>query len=577
MPAWWIRAYEAAVLSEADGASAMTHAVRAGLAPAFSPVEMNALAAILASLQEQILVGKHQRLAVVTEEHLKHAGTASKPRRLLFEKVVQILTGVRLLSVGDDGATESQRLFAADAWRLEDDGNATVELKPALLGLELVLGFGDAHLDLVRVAQGEKSSQSVLGEAAPLTLARSLWLDLAGIDQMLLLRLERAMQWQCRWLQLEGVFGMPVSELFQGVQLGEPKGRDVAGGELAQRLRALARLGKKLSAHGVLQGSQADCYLAVAEAEEKELSLVWQLTRERLASETMMSYRQSVATFTATHRYGDFLEPLLRLFVPKAPRDDELAGARALWERLSLVEDAPAEISGLEHTPSQMLSPRVLFFELLQRQQQKSKWPLPEALLRSPIGPLLASHPGEEGVALLGFSRLLDESPDLLRALRDVPMATLTSQASLKDRDLQLHLQGLLKPRASVVVSTPATTIAPDSQIDSVSDKDDVPAESAPRRKGAVSGALASRMLRIASDELARMRTAHPDRFSELKRAYLNSLDEVGRRLMLDVQKRMQQSLFEEHLRQRLVRFMVENPGSWRSSEGVRREASERF
>jgi hypothetical protein len=47
----------------------------------------------------------------------------------------------------------------------------------------------------------------------------------------------------------------------------------------------------------------------------------------------------------------------------------------------------------------------------------------------------------------------------------------------------------------------------------------------------------------------------------------LETLDETSRRLLLDVQKRIQPSMFDEQLRQRLVRYMVENPGAWRSAE----------
>ncbi len=84
-------------------------------------------------------------------------------------------------------------------------------------------------------------------------------------------------------------------------------------------------------------------------------------------------------------------------------------------------------------------------------------------------------------------------------------------------------------------------------------------------------------MLRTASDELQKMRTAHPEHYDRLKRSYFDSLDDIGRKLMLDVQKRMQASMFEEHLRQRLVRFMVESPGSWRSMEGQKQGQNPAF
>jgi len=83
----------------------------------------------------------------------------------------------------------------------------------------------------------------------------------------------------------------------------------------------------------------------------------------------------------------------------------------------------------------------------------------------------------------------------------------------------------------------------------------------------AAAGAQAARMLKVADAELVKMRRASPDSYRELTRHYLQSLDPVGQRLLLDVQRRIQPTHFDEQLRQRLVRFMVENPGAWRTAE----------
>lgn len=595
LPAWWIRAYETAVLAEADGDSAMSQALKGGLAPALSAFEMNALAVVLACMQEQILASSDggRRLSVATEEHLKHAGTASRPKRLQFEKVIQNLCGIRVLADGGDGSPRAHRLFSHDVWRVGGDGGSTdqaavtCELTPSRLGFELVLGYGDAHLDLVRYAQGEPTAAKVLGSQAPLALTRSLWLDLAGVDQLLLLRLERAMQWQFRWLQLEGVFGVPLAELFRGLRLDRADtapGEGPKENELSGRLRMLARLGRKLSAHGFLASPQADCYLAVAEAEEKELSLVWQLTRERLGSEAASAFRRGVAATTRAHRYGDFTEPLHRLFLGPSPGPEALARSRALWERLGSIDEAPVDIGGLEHAPSMMISPQALFYELKLRQEgAATRFQVPPALLEGPLGRLVArGGESEEAQRYLAFCRLLDESPELLRALRDLPFATLTSEASQRDPALGGYLASLLAPAASELL--PVTRAGAETLPAVAATKDGVGADglfasdgsAVTRRKAQVSGALASRMLRIASDELTRLRDAHPERYADLKRTFLGSLDDVDRRLILDIQKRMQATVFEEHLRQRLVRFMVENPSSWRSAELPRREAGER-
>src|SRR6185437_15927736 len=98
--------------------------------------------------------------------------------------------------------------------------------------------LADPHLELVRNATGRAEAGDALGDHAPLVVRRSIWLELVGPEQQLLLRLERAMQWEFRWLQLEGIFGLPLSELFSDLPLpAAPRG--TAGGELARRLRVL--------------------------------------------------------------------------------------------------------------------------------------------------------------------------------------------------------------------------------------------------------------------------------------------------------------------------------------------------
>jgi hypothetical protein len=129
----------------------MQQAFAAGLAPALGTLELNSLAMVLASLQEQILAGGYQNLRVRAEEHLKHAGTIMRTRRFVFEKIVQLLVGLRLLTPTSDGSMRSFSPVAADRWRrLSDDDEFEIGISLNPLGAELLLGLSDAHSDLVR-------------------------------------------------------------------------------------------------------------------------------------------------------------------------------------------------------------------------------------------------------------------------------------------------------------------------------------------------------------------------------------------------------------------------------------------
>jgi len=576
LPSWWVRAYEAAALGEGENeaSGAMEQACQAGLAPAFAPLELNALAMVLTSLQAQLLSRGSKPLVVSPQEHLKHAGTAARSRLFVFEKVIQILTGVRLLVAGDGGELRSHALFARDRWtRPTAGGSLQIEVELAVLGSELLLGLSDAHLDLARRAAGDSAGGDLLGPNPPLAVWRSVWLELLGPEQVLLLRMERSMQWEFRWLQLEGVFGLPMAELFRGLRLPETRAQ---AGELARKLRVLARLGRKLCAHGFLATSAADQYLALDDSNGGGLNLVWQVTRERLASDAASDYRERVCRFFLSHRYDEArFTALARICLPSAAQADGMALAREVFSCIQTAA-APAHLAGLDAgQQSQPILPQALFLELLLRRHGKHAFPVPDSLLGGPLDELTAPH--AEGVAerFLAFCRCLDDDAELVRAVRTLPFVSFAAAVTRQDKSFARYLSEALSPASASL--SPSATKAP--VVPRLVPETPAPAaaasEAAARRPSALQGPQASRMLKIAADELQKMRGSFPDRYQQLRRAYLDSLDEIGRKLIHDVERRMQPHMFEEHLRQRLIRYMVDNPGAYRMSaaDGTRPSA----
>jgi hypothetical protein len=613
LPSWWVHAYEAATMAEAVGAGAMEQATLAGLAPALSPLELNALAVVIAGLQEQLLSGGARGgrgLVVTSDEHLRHASTAVKSRRFTFEKVVQLLPGLRLLRESAEGELRSFRLFAEDAWVRRGDSFG-VELAPSALGPELVLGFSDAHADLVRAGRGEPEGGVLLAGLPPLVLWRSIWLELQGIEQAVFMRMERGMQWDFRWLQLEGVFGVPMGSLFAGLDgddgldgskgVAEARARSSRGeglesaeagrrGHLEKRLRLAARLGRKLCSHGFLSMAVDGQFLAVDGEDDGELHLVWQVARERLASTAAASYRAAVARYMLDDRVAAHSDAILRVLLPEGAGADTLQAARELWAAVSAVPVTAEQLVSTSVLPGQTLLPQVLFVEFCLRRAAEGVLGLPDAVLAGPVAELTEAGAAAPGERFERFLRYLDDAPEVAQTLPNVARATLASTVSKQDADVARHVRAVFRsptpyvPQSSAAAPSAATSQpaaaaespkprlvsatlqAGEAPPASAADSQPVDGD-AVGRKGALSGALASRMRRIAADELQKMRESAPERYRELKTTYLTTLDDVGRRLILDVQKRMQPTMFEEHLRQRLVRFMVDNPGAWRSSE----------
>jgi hypothetical protein len=80
---------------------------------------------------------------------------------------------------------------------------------------------------------------------------------------------------------------------------------------------------------------------------------------------------------------------------------------------------------------------------------------------------------------------------------------------------------------------------------------------------------MQSRMRKTASEELARIKTSQPAAYGELKRNYINSFG--SKRTFPHPRGAIAYvpQLFEEHLKQRLIRYMVENPGAWSVGESL--------
>jgi hypothetical protein len=608
LPAWWIRAFEASLIGEQTGLGAIDQALQAHLSPALHPLEMGALAAVLGAMQEQILSGRSRSFKLEIGRYIKEAGAGAgaKTKRYAYEKIAQILTAVKVLDPTPSGLV-GRPIFSGDSWSLggPTGRDVTFTLEPSSLGLELALGVCDVHADFLRRLRREEEAHTTLGVHGPLMVWKSLWLEMTGIEPLLYMRLERAMQWDFKWLQLDGTFGVPLSSLFQGL---EPN--------FGRQLKILSRLGKRFEGHGFLANVKSDQYLAFSPEDGLEPTIVWQIGRERLASEALGTYCSLAHKSLITHHFGPLVyggkiqgglmgnlyDRLIRVLLPRDATSDDLADAHKIWDALyqaayeeTTDPDKMLATQGLTLEQGQYLSPLLLFFELILRsigQDQSSvsnPFTVPEILIHSPLGSLFSSqNPLPVGERLKAFVSLLSDSTELLQAFREYPLATLTSKVSQRDPQIlslleekartNLGHEGLPKPllilsreaeEASLSKVLPQKSVLPPSP--QVPDKDTKATPVAPNSQSTPSPAPgsspSSRIMKIAAEELQKIKKNHPEQYAELKKAYLDSLDEGGRKLIFDVQKRMQSHLFEEHLRQRILRFMVENPGAWRSAE----------
>lgn len=552
LPAWWVRAHQTALRTEVQDEGAMAQAVNGRLAPALSAIELVALANALSQLQGMLLAGNKATLELSLSAHLKHAGQASRARRFAYERLLQELAGLRFVAAAGANHWRTLQIFTEESWRITSSQDLILELVPSNLGHDFLLGLADAHIELLRSIKGEPEALGVLGSEAPLSIWRSVWLDLTGLELEIFLRLEQAMQWEHRWLDLDGSYALPISNLFEGI------GRNI---DFVGRLRQLSRLGRRLLAHGYLVTGWGEHFLAFGDEEPDSLQVVWQASRERRSSDSARQYVLSVAEWNRQNR----LQPNAQLMAQMLSHPDaEISVAGALAREI-LALSAPAEsILALWDGGSSLLSPQMLFLEFALRVRARGAWALPEAVLDGVfVGLADPASKQTVGERFMAFCAALVAEPQFVRNVFSTPAATLASNISRE------HARNICKP-----TSEPTSTVTAPSRGDVkphlvpvASRSSSVQSSPASEKSRDIDAEqFASRMRKTAADELARLRAGDPSKYTELKRAFFDSLDDGAKHMMLEVQRHMEPTKFEEQLRVQLVRFMIENPGAWRST-----------
>jgi hypothetical protein len=267
-------------------------------------------------------------------------------------------------------------------------------------------------------------------------------------------------------------------------------------------------------------------------------------------------------------RATDFIPSIARICLPRTVNTDRISKAQQLWTSIKRASHNRQYYPGLENAAAQPLLPSLLFFELCLRAGEKDGFAVPEEFLAGHLKDIIHKADSSAGETFGQFCEFLSDTYDFTNAVRSVPYVSLASRVTRESKEFSYKLKDLSKPlpQESVVVS-----LAEEQKIDMEqqfasnqirkvaggSSDSDTP------KKSQISQALATRMLKTASEELSRMRGSYPDRYQQLKKSYITSLDESSRSLFLDFQRRMQPSVFEDHIKQKLIKYMVDNPGSW--------------
>ncbi|MCX6124660.1 MAG: hypothetical protein NTV34_07910, partial [Proteobacteria bacterium] len=410
---------------------------------------------------------------------------------------------------------------------------------------EVLIGVSDGHNDLMRAICGKPTASGVLGDSGPISLCYPAWLDFSDLERSVYLRMESLMQWDLPLLHIEGVFSVGIQDLFHGY----------AHGSFVDRLRILGGLGRKLVDHGIMvpepEVSFYACDRAVNNAENP--SLVWQASRDRRCCEEQRVFLGMA--FESMRRCPDS-EDILGLWQAMAPRAGSIGiDLDRLWRSIAEIPGGICSVG-----PNRVIQLHNLFFEWALRRPPLSDWPLPEFVRESEIYAICRL----QGEIASDFRRFVDlalrddASQKIIGIGTDISLACSSLSNS---SEVYLRLSGTASrglPGMAVKASDEKTgEIARTKVLPSIAE--DLNDEILGPPNTRLLSLSDSKMLRIAHDELEKMMKMDQKTFLFLKSNYLRSLEDGQRALLLDFQRRMKPNLFDQQLKQRLVRFMVSN------------------
>lgn len=554
VPTWWVRAYEAACGESSLERSVLEAATVSGLTPRLTSDELNGFTVILASLQQQLFMGE-STLNLDPERHRKFITSSARSKATSFDRAIQEVTAIKLMHA-DERGYHLLPLFTHEFWRKIErrTPGLKIELTVSEYGIEALLGFGEPYVNILRAAQRKPTIQSVLGTTAPLGLGRSAWLDLQGIEQLLLLRLEKAMQWDFRWLQLDGVFGISLEELFQGVSLPKHRSKELVGySSYKTKSKILQRFGSKLIDHGLLVPEINSQFFAVGHEESRSpITLAWQIPAERLhdieGREFANKASECLFDLVLLPHWDEIIVMLA------GPTFDERKAkiAAKLFEACRQDREGRMSKTAFWFDNNLPVPLVMLFLEWLFRSEENHPFAMPRAT--KGLEPLLFVQEATPDNCLEVFGRFImwfEKNVDLAQELRRISAISLVEPTTAKDVRVLKFIAGeknKAKDKAKVWVEETQPVKAE-------------PVAEAKETKGKyLTEAQHKKMM---TEEVIKLREKSPEQYLALKRIYFASLTPQRNEIILDLQKKLPPKLFDDTLRSSLTKFLLENPEVW--------------
>lgn len=519
VPQWWVVLFNETLI---DNKPLMVD--RARVLPPMRPAQLKLLSQIIGNFQQQLLDNRKPSTTVTispTTIDKEFTAPLSINQRQQAQILLHNLQGLRLLFKDQTETTfRSYPLFSDEHWRLE--GN-TCQLTLTDRAAELLSGYCDPYAEL-NCWYKDETQINVAIDNPPLQLKKSLWFDLQGIEQLLYLRLETTAQYQANWLNLEHCLAIPIDQLFTSLTVDNLQ-------------RTLNKLGKKLREHGYLARQGIDSTIFCRDYEQGQTYLSWALQDFTVNRSQQRIYRDTVARYFFFRKGRSVFTKLVNNFFPNQRRlaDKLFSNINEQFDEVTVISELPS---------NNLLIDAMLFCEWSLRQADpQRRWPLPTEFDNEEIRTAIDSRNSQPLTQRLAVIRtFFDQHPDSCQLLAERKLACLAS--SVSRATLKKSSPSLTKSSTPKVV--PSTSLATDQSTDR------------------------SHLHKIASLELQKIIASSPSDYRRLENSYFASLPTDAKESILEVKRHMQATVFENHLRPRLISFMIDNPRAWERTEAIK-------
>ena len=575
VPAWWVNAFDS--MFQAEYATRSWQQIpMLGVGPAYDLQELYLFPLVISHIQRGILDPKStEKVKLDLAKIEKEAGIHLSSRKKYLKQLLASLGSIKLYHKCSFGF-DVQSLFCSESWLSNGEGMDLALGLNSAAG-ELFTGFISAYKEAKRSLERRFRLRHIVGDKPPLVVWRSLWHEAQGSEQLVLLRMEQAVQWLFKCLNLDGVFGESFQNLFHGIRDQANQGQPYS---LTKMVSITHRLSKKLAEHGSLSKPIEGDYLAFDEREPL-LQLLWKVSSSHFQADDFRAFGK--ACFDKFERDESFLSDIHGTLLGLAGGRELKADIKKHYEKILgsqnlLHQSTKEDRRGHLLIDQNVILPLVgLYWEWVVRKDEKHPLQLPDELRHTELLgdlPDLSVDQAKHTEHFWRFCSQISEKDLYKEVINKTPGGSLTSleSAAMLDKIALRELTPLkvqpiktgdmvkseIKSEKKVKLSSSPKVTESGAQTSKTSS---IPTKKYEKRAGVDLASAKEDVVEV----LNRMKKNSRENYLKLTKLYLESLDQGARQLSLEIKNRMQPQVFEQHSHHRLVRFMIERPFVWQN------------